>query len=473
MRVQGIHFSRSIAVVAAVLLETLAVQPSAFAQASTPSGSQAGTGGRASHAVQSLTDLDRQTLLYGIDSQVLELLSTLTSEPVPDLDPDVVTVFKQSANPDVQTAAINYLRAVKDWEAKDPAFAVLQGYASGGGRTEEVVIAVIRYLREAKDAAANPLFVQLLTDPSKAVVEAVVDALGKSGDPQYAGQLLSNLASTDFPSGLKPDLLLALGDLKAQSAVPELTKILKNRDQSSIMRQYACYALGKIADPASLSDILQAYQDKDDYLRAYAVSAMSNFAGTRVDDLLIEALKDNFWRVRVDAAQSLGTRHAAQAVPILEYKAKFDPTANVRAAAISALGEIGDGGGYDFLKKLLANELVDPALREKALDSLLTHDLSGSVRTIEKVIATVWATQPQSPFLDYFCKQVSQAKGPELRSLYLRFLDGPTLNIRIYGIRGIVNNGFTDLRASVEALSTDKNPQAVRENALSGLKALK
>ncbi len=465
MTLQGILGSRTIGVLVVVVLESLAIHPALFAQAN--------AGSAESHKVQSLTDLDRQTLLFGIDSQVLELLSRLTNQPEPALDHDVVTVFKQSANPDVQTAAINYLRTVKDWEAKDSAFTVLQGYASAGGQTEEVVIAVIRYLREAKDAAANPLFAQLLSDPSKSIVEAAITALGKSGDQQYAGQLLSSLSSTDFPSALKPDLLLALGDLKAQSAVPELTNILKNRDQSSIMRQYACYALGRIADPASLPVILQAYQDKDDYLRAYAVSALTSYAGSRVDDLLIQALKDNFWRVRVDAAESLGTRGAAEAVPILEYKARFDPTPNVREAAISALGKIGASGSYEFLKKLLANDLVDPALREKALDALVAHDLTGSIRTIEEVIAKVWATQPQSPFLDYLCKQLSQARGPELKSLYLRFLDGPTINIRIYGIRGIAANGFTDLRASVEALSTDKNPQAVRENALTAVQALK
>ena len=473
MRVPGILGSRSIGVAVSALLAILVVDQAAFGQVTNPPGAKPSTGSADSHKVQSLTDLDRQTLLFGIDSQVLELLSRLSNQPEPALDPDVATLFKQSANPDVQTAAINYLRTVKDWEAKDPAFAVLQGYANGGGQTEEVVIGVIRYLREAKDAAANPLYAQLLSDPSKSVVEAAITALGKSGDQQYAGQLLSNLSSTDFPSELKPDLLLALGDLKAQSALPELTKILKNRDQSSIMRQYACYALGRIADPASLPVILQAYQDKDDYLRAYAVSALANYAGARVDNLLIDALKDNFWRVRVDAAESLGTRRAAQAVPILEYKARFDPTQNVREAAISALGKIGAGDSNEFLKKLFANDLVDPALREKALGSLLSHDLARSLGTIEKVIAKVWATQPQSPFLDFICKQVSQTKDPALKSLYLRFLDGPTLNIRIYGIRGIVNNGFTDLRGSVEALSTDKNPQAVRENALTALKALK
>ncbi len=439
-----------------------------------PAGFAAPTSaGSGSTAVQSLTDIDRETLLYGIDSQVLGLLSRLTSQPIPALDQDVVTVFKQSANPDVQTAAINYLRSVKDWSARDPAFALLQGYAGGGDQVGEVVMAVIRYLRDAKDAASYPLFAQLLSDPSKSIVETAVEALGKSGDPKYAAQLLSNLNSTDFPADIKPDLLLALGDLKAQSAVPALTKILKNADQSSIMRQYACYALGKIGDPTSLPVITQAYQDKDDYLRAYAVSALSGFSGARVDDLLMQALKDNFWRVRVDAAESLGARRVSAAVPILEYKAKFDPTLNVRVASITALGKIGDGGGYDFLRKLFANDLADPTLRENAFDSLVSNDLSGSLSTIEKVIDSLWVTQPQSPFLDYLCKQLSQAKDPGLKSLYVRFLDGPTINIIIYGIRGIVNNGFADLRPSVKALSAGKNAESVRENALTALSELK
>lgn len=437
------------------------------------SAQQGGAAPKVSGREQSLIDLDRETLSFGIDSQVLDLLKTLSGQPIAALNPDVKRLFEQSANPEVQIAALDYLRSVRDWTAQKGAIDLLRQYQQGGNLGERIVVSAVRYLRDSKDGAANPLFVKLTDDPNSAIAQAAIDALGKSGDHSYAPKLIADLLSSDFPSGLKPDLLLALGELRAEDAVAPLITIAKNPDEQTTMREYACYALGRIGNPDSLPTIIEVYRSKNDYLRAYAVSALSGFSGPRVDSLLIEALKDDFWRVRENAAQSLGKRKVAQAVPILEYKAKYDPTANVRLAAVTALGKIGGMGAIGYLRTLFANDNVDPSLRETALDSLVASDLAGSIATIQKVISSLWARQPDSPFLDFVCKQLSEAKSPILQSIFLKFLDGPTLNIKIYGIRGIMNNGFTGLRSSIVPLSTDKNAQAVRETALSALQTLK
>ena len=421
-----------------------------------------------------LLETRRQTLLFGIDSQILDLLKSLQNEKTTTLDVEIANLFTQSTNPDIQTAAIDYLDLVRDWRATTQAQSMLSDYASQKrGAGEDLVVAVIRYLSDAKDSDSVAVMAQLATDQSKAVAAAAIDAVGKSGNQELAAKLQTDLTSPDFPSDLKPQLLLALGDLKASGAVAELTKILANTDEDPVMRRYACYALGQIADPSSLDIITQSLRDKDSLLRAYAVSALGRYPGTAVDESVAQALRDDFWRVRIAAAQTLALRKPASAVPILEYKAKFDPEPNVELAAIAALGAIASPDALAFLRDLYSNPRAAQAVRIAALDAITAADLPGSLASITAVIDGLWTTDPTSNLLDYTCKKLSESKSPELKPLFLRFLDGPTLNIKIYGIRGIANNHLVELLDEMKQLTTDKNSPFIRQAAAAAVQSLK
>ncbi len=455
----------------------LALSPLASAQStgssSTSSSAQTTQGGAADSNTKSIHEVRKQTLLYGIDSQVIELLKTLTQDRDGSLGSEAKQVLEQTPNPDLRQAAVEYLTAVKDWSATSFAEKMLsdriQSGATGNGA---VIISAIRYLTAAKDTQAVPEIEKLLQDENESVAYEAVAAIGKLGGGSQASALLADLKDPQFSSKLKPQIILSLGELKSKEAVPELTNILKNQDEDATMRRYACDALGKIGDPSSISAIKEAFSDKDTYLRAYAVAALANFKGSEVDSLLTGALKDSFWRVRVNAAKSLGEKKVASAVPILEYKARYDPEAVVQRAALTALGEIGDAKAIDFLRTTFSNSLVNPALRTVAADELISKDLNGSLTEIEKFLQSEW-NNPVSPLFDHVCKQLSQAESPRLEPLFERFLSNPNLNIQIYGLRGIRDNGFKDLLKKVEAFDDPKKNVSVRAAAESAISKLK
>ena len=70
-----------------------------------------------------------------------------------------------------------------------------------------------------------------------------------------------------------------------------------------------------------------------------------------------------------------------------------------------------------------------------------------------------------SHLLDYVCMQLSQAKNPRLEPLFERFLGSPSLNIEIYGLRGIHANGFKSLLKKVEPFDSPKTNSSVRAAA--------
>ena len=464
---------RRLAAAGAVLVVTTAGPWAEAAQADSGTTAASQTKQSASSAAQSIHDVRSQTLSFGIDSQILDLLQTLTQEKDGTLDPEVEKLFETSLNTDVRQASLELLRQVKDWNLAAQAAQVVSGYINSGSTgSESLVLTAIRYLRDAKGQQAIPLFTKLVNDQSQSIASAAIDALGMSGDPSVSGMLINQLKDPSFPTALKAQTILALGDLKPKEAVPVLTQILKNPDADSVLRQYACNSLGLIGDPASVPVIEQALSASDSYLRAYAVSALGHFQGSAVDDKLMQALKDSFWRVRVSAAESLGTRKVSAALPILEYKAKYDPEPNVERAAVGAIGDIGGTEGYSFLRTILANPLINQALRETAADKLIANDLRGSLSDIEKVIHAEWST-PNSRFLDYLCHRLSEAKDPSLKSLFATFLSSPNINIEIYGLRGIRDNHFTDLLSQIEHYDSTSMPTSVRATAESAIQALK
>ncbi len=425
------------------------------------------------NAQKSLHEVRKETLLYGIDSQIQDLLKTLQQEKDSSLDSVVEQVFKETVNPDVQKAALDLLTTVKDWNISSEVTKILSNrIESGDTGNDTVVVSAIRYLTDAKDTSALKLITQLVDDQSRAIAYEAVASIGKLGGDAQVALLLKDLKDTSFSQALKPQIILALGDIKSKAAVPELTKILENQDESPTMRRYACDSLGKIGDPSSIKVITKAFSDKDTYLRAYAVSALANFNTPEVDKLLTQALKDSFWRVRVNAADSLGKKKVASAVPILEYKARYDPELVVKKAAITALGEINNAESTDFLRTVFSNPLINPALRTVAVDSLVSNDLSGSLQEIEKYINSEW-DKPSSHLLDYTCKQLSQVKDPKLEPLFERFLTSPSLNIQIYGLRGIRLNKFKNLQKKVEAFDKPTVNTSVRAAAEQAIQALK
>lgn len=445
-----------------------------YAQQSGTSTHAAGKSSSSStSAVQSIRDIRRQTLLYGIDSQVLDLLHTMYQEKDNSLNPEVESIFASSPNAEVRQAAIDLLREVRDWSITAQVRQVLSDYLNTAtSPSENLLLSCIQYLRDAHDSQAVPLFKQLVSDQSQSIASSAIDALGKSGDPTASSLLIDDLKNPSFPTDLKAQAILAIGDLKPKEAVPVLTDILKNPDNDPILREYACDSLGKIGDPASLPVIETLLASKNEELRAYAVNSLKHFSGSAVDEKLIQALKDSFWRVRVSAAGSLGTRKVAAAVPILEYKAKYDPVPNVEIAAISALGEIGGSEAFAFLRGTLANQLVSLTLREAAADQLIKNDLSASLPDIEKIINEDWG-KGGSHLLTYICQKLSVAKDPALKGTFERFLSSPYIIIQIYGIQGIGNNNFTDLLSKIEGYDAPKMPEAVRAAAEATIRSLK
>ncbi len=201
------------------------------------------------------------------------------------------------------------------------------------------------------DRAAAILLAQLEREEDVSVQTEIASALGAIADPRAAPLLVSLLADiyekrTSNP-GLHDDaarlanaILDALGRLRDQQAVGEVTKLALDLELDRDLRANAVDALGHIGGEEAftvLSDL--AAREKDLEVMRKVAQGLGRIGSSAVDCLVL--LLGHFDPlVRFQAADSLGRIGDARAVdPLL--KLLGDQVAKVREAAVVALSRFG------------------------------------------------------------------------------------------------------------------------------------
>ncbi len=414
----------------------------------------------------------RQTLLYGIDSQVLSVVQRIASTRDSRFTKELLAVLGETRSADVRKAILGVF---EDQRVKDGEGTARQILGGSEPESADVLIAAIHYLSAIGAAGTSSLLVPLIDSPDNGVASAAIRACGTSGDPACAAALEGKLTSPDFPDNRKSDVILALGDLKDKNAVEALIAIAKNPDEDKVRRVYAADSLGKIGDPRALPVLKQMFSENDALTRAYAASALSHFGVGDAFPMLLQGLRDDDWKVREQCARALGSglspSQAEAALPALEYKARYDPVSQVRVAAIKALGALGGTRGEDVLAKLYQGPGTPLDIREAALRALAGASLSRAIDAARAVLAAEGKAVDLKP-VEVTAKVLSEARGAGLKDILEDLLASSDPIVRLYAIRGISANGISALKAKVKDMSTrDPAPfvQREAERALSGL----
>ena len=124
--------------------------------------------------------------------------------------------------------------------------------------------------------------------------------------------VLDELLSGDF-SKIDPiaSAIKEMPDSDKQQYLDEI--ILKLEDENADVRWRAAVALGRIGDAKAVEPLIEAFKDKDSYVRDKAEEALENICADAVKKIgadavkpLIGALKDDNPKMRASAAKTLG-----------------------------------------------------------------------------------------------------------------------------------------------------------------------
>lgn len=422
--------------------------------------------------ISSIHDERTRILRYGIDTEVVEVITAITIEKDNSYNDVFLDIFSHTGNSKIQLKILSFFEQQEDDSALPAVLEILRKATEDYEVNEQVLSESINYCGSLKSGESAEYLYKLSENSSKGIAAAAIRNLGKTGDAMYADKFLKRIQDDDFEDdeqNLLESSILLMGDLKYEPSVLTLIDIAQDDSSSPTARRYSCDSLGKIGDEQAIPVLKELLNDSDSILRSYALSSLAYFEKEEIEPILIQALRDSYWKIRVAAAKALSKRKSEDAVDILIYKAEKDPESNVKKAAMEALSIIGNKECLNFLSSYIDNDQNSDALRSTAINVFLKENASNAVDPLKKLFDEEWEAE-NSWIFNYTCKELSTTESSGLDWFYRRMLDHKNYIIKIYGVRGIRLNNIVSLYDSVKKLAEDENQhKALRKEAASFL----
>ena len=182
--------------------------------------------------------------------------------------------------------------------------------------------------------AVDALIRALCTEPNPFVRENITAALVRVGD--VALSPLIHLLGDASPA-VRHGAAHALSKIGDARAVDALIDTLQDRDVTVIAK--AAFALGRIGDARAIPALVRLLGHESRELQSTLASVLEGFGLPAVPPLL-DALADERWQAREQAAYILGFIGSRDAVPALT-RTLSDRHWQVRFASVHALGDLG------------------------------------------------------------------------------------------------------------------------------------
>lgn len=416
--------------------------------------------------IVSIREERKRTLKYGIDSEIEPLLQTITEEETGEYVEEAVDLLSSTLNNDIKRACFSYLQTLENDSAVPAAEEILTNFED---RPLPLIKSAMEYLVELKEQAEPDLVFPLIEADSDIALSAI-RSFSEIKVEGLTALLKEKYEERGIGVNMKAEILLALGKLKNPDTRELLESIAADEGEESILRNYACSALGELGNPGSIDVLMQVYASDDALTRSYALYGISKIDDERSQEIVIGALRDSYWKIRVYACEGLGERKVSAAVPALQYKAERDPEIQVRRAAVEALILIGGGDALDTVYRIFKNERSNTSLRLAAFENLMEHRFPAALPVIKEVFQKELSKE-NSAILDQMCKKFSLTESPQMTEFYKSMLDHGSLTVKIHALRGIALNSVGQLREEVEKLSAEEMPSAIRKHALRTLES--
>jgi HEAT repeat protein len=311
--------------------------------------------------------------------------------------------------------------------------------------------------------AASSVRALLENEPGE-YFDGAVEALGEIGDKEDAQFLAEYFGREGLSVNQRQTLMRALGKLKADDTFQKFEEIARDEDESVFLRISAVEAIGNMQNADAVSLLLDLYNQPNPNFRAAIIGALANFDTRETKALVQQAIRDEHYRVRLEAIAATKKLKLTEAVPFLLSRAKNDPESSVKYAAFDALATLGTGDGRDFLLSVVTDKKSSDTAIVKAAAALLATDAGISEIT---ALAQTTLKDDKRKSLRYalgqeFVKYDNSAFAEICRE-YLASKDVTTQGI---GLDMYAKGRYASAKAGVQAISENEKAGVNRQKAV-------
>jgi hypothetical protein len=415
----------------------------------------------------------RDTIRYGIDSEITDLISDLTNEKDGRYNDDLLSLLQTSRNAKLRITVLDFLAGL-EWKGAEKFAMDIMG--DRDNTDTDLVASALSYLAAIRSKDALALSSVLIKEDNKKLLPALVRLMGRAGGPDEEKLLLDWFDGDSTTPALKEEAIKALGDIGSAKAAARLAKVVADTEAGKAARMFACDSLAKIKDESSVDALVKAANDADPNVRTSAISALGVFAslttksGDDARSALIGGLRDSYVKTRIAACKAAADAKLAEAIPYLRYKAQNDPEMAVKTEALRSLAVLG-GDSFDFLRQRLEDNGENPQLRTLCFGLLAHYDAIASMSVLEARLSAEEISKDRA-FYTRLAREVANAdKAPGIAALARVLISDKEYLIRIAGIEWARKNRAQDFKTDLENLAKNDPSDMIKKRATDALKS--
>ena len=403
----------------------------------------------------------QEKIMFGLESEIVELIDKVIEEEDYEYSDDLYALFNKTRSSSVREKIIKYFEKTKDDRLKDFAAELLEDPFE---ENKEIVNAIFSYVSQVPvPQAVEPLRVLLDSEDETFQIQTV-KTLGKIGNQEDAEKLRKFL-DKEIQPGVKQAVIDALGDLGTTDSWDSLCEIVNDKGEDTYMRMHAVESLGKIDSDQAAGILVSLYDDKDANFRVSVIKGLAASTAPEAQSVLIEALQDSYFRVRLEALEAIKNQKLVSALKSLLYRAKNDSENVVKYKAYESLAALGEKDGLDYLVSLVKSDKQTETTRGKAATALLKYAFSETVYPIITAAESTLNDEKQKKVRYALGKEFAKYESSVLEDICLKYLENSDVATKGTGLDIYSKNAFSALTAKVEEIAANEKEGANQKKA--------
>lgn len=399
-------------------------------------------------------------LKYGLEGQITELIDELTKNQDNRFVDGIYDLFQETKSVAVKEKILDYFTKLKDSCLASYAVEIINDPYD---EKNSIVEKCFKYVSEADIKDANPGLVDLVDKEEDAYFTGALSALGETGGKEEALFLADYLDRDDLNVSQRQSLMRVLGRIKAVETWQKISEIAKDENENTFVRMYAAEAIGAMEKPESEDILVELFESNDPNLRTYVIKGISYFNDKKSSDLIIQALRDSQYKVRLEAVSAVGKNRIDKAVPFLIFRCKDkDEQKQVKEKCYSVIADLNTSDGNDYLISVLKDKKIGDATKAKVSAALLEYNHAGTNEVIE-LARSALKSDIQKNLRYALGKEFAKYDRSEFADICAEYIASDDVATQGTGLDIWAKGRYSSVKAAVEEIAKDAEEENLTE----------
>lgn len=402
------------------------------------------------------------TFKYGLEENISELIDELTkNEDVRFVD-DIYDLFHVTKSVSVRQKILSYFAKIEDPCLSDFACEIINDPYD---TKKSVVSECMSYISAVKCKEAIPGLIDLIDREDEDYFTLALSTLGDVGGTNEALFLAEYLDRDDLSVAQRQSLMRVLGKIKAVQTWKKLSQIAQDEDENSFVRMYAAEAIGAMELEESKPILMELFESDDANFRIYVIKGLSHYHDEQTYDVILQALRDSQYKVRLEAVAAVKSLELTDAVPFLIYRCKdTKEEAAVKNKCYDAIAFLNTKEGNEYLISLITDKKPSDTTKATVASALLEYNHAGTEAIIALAKETL-GSDLQKNLRYALGKEFAKYGRPEFAEICAEYLKSTDVSTQGTGLDIWAKGRYASVRQAVVEISKQDGEVPEEEEA--------